>query len=80
MHIMFPCKREKKFLIQIISCRIRSSMHYVGIKINKILYKWCPKRYITSDVVHVDLTNMGKFYVGNVNESRDVAPCGGLCP
>ena len=29
---------------------------------------------------HVDLTNMGKFHVGNVNESRDVAPCGGLCP
>ena len=25
---------------------------------------------------HVDLTNMGKFYVGNVNESRDGTPCG----
>ena len=29
----------------------------------------------TFDVVHVELTNMGKFYVGNVNESRDVASC-----
>ena len=29
---------------------------------------------------HVDLTYMGKFHVRNVNESRDVAPCGGLCP
>ena len=25
---------------------------------------------------HVDLTYMGKFHVRNVNESRDVAPCG----
>ena len=49
MHIMFPCKREKKFLIQIISCRIRSSLHHVGIKINKILYKWCPKYKEMSD-------------------------------
>ena len=54
MHIMFPCKREKKFLIQIISCRIRSSMHHVGIKINKILYIWCPEKY----------TNIGRCTCG----------------
>ena len=66
MHIMFPCKREKKFLIQIISCRVRSST---------ISWRSCSEGRL-----HVELTNMGKFYVGNVNESRDVAPCGGLYP
>ena len=29
---------------------------------------------------HVDLTNMGKYHVCYVIESRDVAPCGGMCP
>ena len=28
---------------------------------------------------YVVLTYMGKFHVRNVNESRDVAPCGGVC-
>ena len=48
-------------------------VNHVDIKINKILYKWCPENYKqTSDDFHVELTNMGKFYVDNVNELRDV--------
>ena len=39
----------------------------------------CPKINKRRILHHVVLTYMGKFHVRNVNESRDVAPCGGVC-